>query len=714
MTRWHLDLSSTLSRRAIVGLIIALALGMVPLTLFSTELWQLLGIGGVGLIPLLGLLYWAHRRQSTEEVESAQARRALEANEARLRKMVDIALDAVITIDGRGIVTGWNPQAERIFGWTSQEALGHSLTTTIIPPQYRDAHERGLRQFFKTGHGPVLNKRIEIVALHRSGREFPVELAITPVHLDDQTIFSAFLRDITDRKQAENELRRTQAAAESSNRAKTEFLANMSHELRTPLNAIIGTSDLLLKTSLTPDQRQCALMSQRASQALLRLVNDVLDMAKIEAGTLRIERAPFDLKDLLDRISRLVGLRQQGKAVDLSFIVERDVPTQLVGDGLRLQQILLNLVGNALKFTEHGSITLAVSPAQAENGQARLQFTVRDTGIGIPVERLEHIFERFTQVDSGDTRKYGGAGLGLSICKQLVELMGGTIQVSSEVGVGTTFRATIPFSLATPDDASVPAADAPVVAATVDAPRSTEVPLTILLVDDSSETGQLASLYLKSTPHRLSLAPDGPSAIQQCQTRRFHLVFLDLQMPGMDGYTTVAAIRAWERTQGAPPMPIVALTADVLGQARERSLQAGCTGFIGKPFSQEAFLQAIRRHSSPQADSPMLSENRRRELRSGQPDDRDFDELRRKFLTNRWKDLTTLASAIAMQDWTTIQTIGHRIKGLAGSYGLAEIGSIGGLIEDAARLRQMDRIESEREQLKRVLERLDPSRDQAA
>lgn len=714
MTHWPTEIALPLSRQAIVGLIIALALGTISLTLFSTELWPLIGIGSIGLIPLLGLLYRAHCRRAAEEVRSAQARRALEANEARLRKIVDIALDAVITIDERGLVTGWNPQAERIFGWTAQEVLGHPLTTTIIPPQYRDAHERGLHQFSKTGHGPVLNKRIEIVALHRSGREFPVELAITPVQLDDQTIFSAFLRDISDRKQAEDELRRTQAAAESSNRAKTEFLANMSHELRTPLNAIIGTSDLLLKTSLTPDQRQCALMSQRSSQALLRLVNDVLDMAKIEAGTLRIEPAPFDLRELLDRIRRLLELRQHGKAVDLSFTVEADVPTQLVGDGLRLQQILLNLVGNALKFTESGSIALTVSLEDTEKVRALLRFTVRDTGIGIPADRLEHIFERFTQVDSGDTRKYGGAGLGLSICKQLVELMGGTIQVDSEVDVGTTFRATIPFSLAASGHAAAPTAEAPVTGSATDTFRSAGAPLDILLVDDSPEAGQLAALYLKSTPHRLALAPDGPSAIQHCATHRPHLVFLDLQMPGMDGYTTAAAIRAREKSHGLSPIPIVALTADVLGRARERSLQAGCTGFIGKPFSQEALLAAIRRYSSPLTDEPMRSDSGRKEIRSGPSDSGDFDELRRKFVTNRWKDLTTLASAIAAQDWTTIQTIGHRIKGLAGSYGFAEIGSIGGLLEEAARAQQMDRIESEREQLKRVLERLDPSRDQAA
>ena len=374
---------------------------------------------------------------------------ALEANEARIRKIVDIALDAVVTIDDRGVVTGWNPQAEQIFGWQSGEVIGQSLTNTIIPPRYREAHERGLRHYAQTGTGSVLNKRIEITALDRTGREFPIELSITPMHLDGKTIFSAFLRDITERKQAEDELRRAQTAAESASRAKTEFLANMSHELRTPLNAIVGTSDLLLKTSLTSEQRQCALMSQRSSQALLRLVNDVLDLAKIEAGTVRVESAPFDLKELLERTMRLMELRQHRRDVALTLTMAADVPAQLEGDGFRLQQILLNLLGNALKFTDRGSVSLTVSRDTAPAQRPHLRFEVGDTGIGIPADRLDHIFDRFTQVDSGDSRKYGGTGLGLSICKQLTQLMEGTIQVASELGKGSTFTVTLPFSTAT-------------------------------------------------------------------------------------------------------------------------------------------------------------------------------------------------------------------------------------------------------------------------
>lgn len=678
-------------------------------------LWKLIGIAEICLVPLLGLFYWSRHRQSLEEAEAALARCALEANEARIRKIVDIALDAVITIDEHGLVTGWNPQAEQIFGWTADEVIGQPLTNTIIPPAYREAHERGLRHYTATGAGAVLNKRIEITALHRSGREFPVELAITPMHLDGRTVFSAFLRDITERKQAEDELRRTKTAAESANRAKTEFLANMSHELRTPLNAIAGTSDILLKTSLTPEQRQCAMMSQRAGQALLRLVNDVLDLAKIEAGTVRLESAPFDLEELLERTKRLMELRQQRQTVALSFTVAPDVPTRLEGDGFRLQQILFNLLGNALKFTDQGSVSLTVSRVTTDTHRPDLRFTVSDTGIGIPADRLDYIFGRFTQVDSGDNRKYGGAGLGLSICKQLAQLMQGSIQVSSEPGKGSTFTVVLPFTVTTATaDAAATSEQDGVAKPAIPANQSSLTALTLLLIDDSTEIGQLAHLYLKDMPYRLDHITNGPAAIQRYQASHYDLIFLDLQMPGMDGYATATAIRAWEDAQGISRKPIIALTADVLGPARERSRQAGCTGFIGKPFSQATFLDAIQQYTHTTLRQPAPGRANQRPPATSQDGADDLERLRRKFLNNRRRDVDALRSALSTHDWTTIQTLGHRIKGLAGSYGLEEIGAIGHRLEQAGGRQEPDGIETEIHQLAQIVEQLDPSQDQAA
>ncbi|MEK6632175.1 MAG: ATP-binding protein, partial [Nitrospirota bacterium] len=386
-------------------------------------------------------------------------------------------------------------------------------------------------------------------------------------------------------------------------------------------------------------------------------------------------------------------------------------------DGFRLQQILLNLLGNALKFTEHGSVSLAVSRDTTHAQRPYLRFEISDTGIGIPADHLEHIFDRFTQVDSGDSRKYGGTGLGLSICRQLTQLMEGTIQVASELGKGSTFTVTLPFSApaaAAVDCAPQGGCDASPAAVRPHSEAQPSTPLTLLLVDDSPEIGQLAALYLKGLPYRLDRAADGPSAIQQFQTHHYDLIFLDLQMPGMDGYATATAIRAWEAAQRVPRTPIIALTADVLGPAKERSLQAGCTGFIGKPFLQTTFLEAIQQYARP-ADSPSSHERAQKTpSTAGQPEEPDLDRLRQKFLSNRRCDLETLTSALSTHDWVTIQTLGHRMKGLAGSYGFEEIGAIGSRLEKAAVGQEPDRITSGIEELAHILERLDPSQDQAA
>ncbi len=411
-------------------------------------------------------------------------------------------------------------------------------------------------------------------------------------------------------------------------------------------------------------------------------------------------------------------LRPRKPGVPLHIESAPDVPTLLEGDGFRLQQILLNLIGNALKFTEQGSVRLALSVAHPDPCRPLLQFTVSDTGIGIPASQLDHIFDRFTQVDSGDARQYGGAGLGLSICKQLVTMLSGTIEVTSEPGRGSTFTVRLPFSvitalpetLAPSDRPESPAADT----ISTSSDPQTMTPVSILLVDDSPETGQLVTLYLKHLPYRLDLVSSGPAAIQRCQAHRYDIVFLDLQMPGMDGYTTAIAIRAWEKKQGLAPMPILALTADVLNAAWERSLDAGCTGFIGKPFSQASLLETISHYAHLPAAPPDGTQPATVSPSLPLLDEQDLQRLREKFLHNRWLDLETVASAAHASDWTAIQTIGHRMKGLAGSYGYTEIGEIGAALEDAAHRQDLDCVAANIQALTQILRQLDPAHDRAA
>jgi PAS domain S-box-containing protein len=396
-------------------------------------------------------------------IERKRAEAALRQSEERFRLIVDTALDAVITIDAQGTITGWNRQAEQIFGWSHHEIIGKTLVATIIPERYRQAHQRGLQQFLATGEGPVLNKRIEIEALHRAGHEFPIELTITPLQSGEVYTFSAFVRDITDRKQAEEAIHRltdeleqrvTERTAQlavanralaQANRAKDRFLASMSHELRTPLNAIIGFTGTLLMGlpgPLTTDQEKHLQTVRKSAEHLLALINDILDLAKIEAGAVTIQREMLACQQLI--AETVATLRPLAEAKGLQLDVTLPSQDLVVSTDRRaLSQILINLLNNAIKFTERGEVLLALSERE-EHGQRLIEMRVSDTGIGIRPEDQAHLFQAFTQVEGAHARRQEGTGLGLHLSLQLATLLGGQITVQSEEGRGSTFTLSIP------------------------------------------------------------------------------------------------------------------------------------------------------------------------------------------------------------------------------------------------------------------------------
>ncbi len=366
------------------------------------------------------------------EAELKRAKEAAEYSELRTRMIVDNALDGVVTMNAEGLITGWNGQAEGIFGWSAQEVIGRVLADTIIPGQYRQAHTEGLRRFLSTGEGPVLNRRLEITALHRDGHELPVELAISPLKFETTVTFSAFIRDITERKRSEEEQQKAKEAAEAANRAKSEFLANMSHEIRTPMNGIIGMTELAMDTDLTPEQREYLDAVKTSGESLLTIINDILDFSKIEACKLDLESVDFKLRDILDQTMRALAVRAHGKGLELACQILPNVPNNLVGDPVRVRQVITNLVGNAIKFTERGEVVVKIEQKSGTADAVELHFSVSDTGIGIPLEKQTSIFEPFTQADGSTTRKYGGTGLGLTISSQLVGLMGGKMCVERQ------------------------------------------------------------------------------------------------------------------------------------------------------------------------------------------------------------------------------------------------------------------------------------------
>jgi len=342
--------------------------------------------------------------------------------------------------------------------------------------------------------------------------------------------------------------------AETASLAKSDFLASMSHEIRTPMNAIVGIADLLAKTPLSEEQDKYVQIFRRAGDNLLNLINDILDLSKVEASQLELERTGFSLHDLLEKVREMVAGRASEKGLTLALEIAPAVPQDLIGDPTRLRQVLLNLLGNAIKFTESGEVALRVTKDADSEAPGALRFTISDTGIGIPGEKLGTVFERFTQADSSTTRRYGGSGLGLTISKRLVELMAGRIWVESGVGRGSVFSFTVPLEIWTR-----PARRAmePIGAD----PEPALAALRVLLVEDSPDNRIITVAYLRDTPYQIEIAENGAIAYEKFIASRYDLVLMDRQMPVMDGLTATRAIRAWGQANQRPPAPIIALTA---------------------------------------------------------------------------------------------------------------------------------------------------------
>ena len=392
------------------------------------------------------------QQQLNLEKRVQQKTRAATQSEHHLRLVMNTSLDAIIGMDAQGRITEWSRQAELTFGWKNSEVKGSFLHDFIIPPRYREAHQNGLARYLASGVGSVLGRRIEIFALRRDGTEFPVELAISPIVTPQGTTFSAFISDVTLRKQEQAALMAAKALAESASRAKSEFLANMSHEIRTPMNGVIGMVDILQETTLMPEQQRMLGTIHRSSLALLQILNDILDFSKIEAGKLEVESVPMHLREVADGATQLIA-SLPGTRVEVSLFVSTELPVWAYGDANRLRQVLLNLLGNAIKFsgkygTDFAEVSLSVTPCVLDSGGDGIRFVVQDNGIGMSPEVVAKLFQPFTQADESTARKFGGTGLGLSISQRLVELMGGRISVTSLAGVGSEFTVELPLRVA--------------------------------------------------------------------------------------------------------------------------------------------------------------------------------------------------------------------------------------------------------------------------
>ena len=682
-----------------------------------------------------------------------RARGRLEENAESTRAMIDTAMDGIFISNERGMVTEWNPQAEKIFGWTKNEVMGKRVAHLIIPLENREAYDIALEHYRLTGEHHILNRRVEITALNKSGRRFSLELSVTPQRINGIMHFISFARDITESKTTEKFLlntndelerrvgERTQELAQSrgflraiidnvadpifvkdrehrwiegnrafwkligseesmkgktdydafpkaqadhfwagddrvfdggifdeeesirtvdgreltiatkkiafqldggaqglvgvirdvseqrrfeeelrqhrdhlkelvdiqtrdlieakdraeaANIAKTEFLANMSHEIRTPMNAIIGLSNILaLSSPLTQKQKDYLGTLQMSADSLLSLINDLLDISKIEARSVTLENIPFSLAVLTQEIISMMSFRVAEK--HLKFTADYDAIEQraYMGDPTRLRQILLNLCSNAVKFTEVGGVHLDISVKPAATADKEVVcIIVRDTGIGIPPQTLSTIFQKFVQADGSINRKYGGTGLGLAISKTLSDVMGAQLSVESIVGVGSTFTLSIPLSIAenAPREMLSQLKPTP----TTDEP----VMRTVLLVEDYAPNILVAGTFLERFGYEYEVATDGLEALEKLKTTSYDAILMDVQMHGMNGLEATRLIRAREQHPGTPRNYIIGMTAHALQSDRERCLGAGMDDYIAKPFNPEELrLKLIQRNN---------------------------------------------------------------------------------------------------------------------
>ena len=498
------------------------------------------------------------------------------------------ARDIILYIDTDGNIQDANEAAIKAYGYAYEELLQLNIFQLrnewdITKEQIIQAKKTGV--FFETVH------------YRKDGSFFPVEVSAQGIELNGKRVLMSIIRDITDRENAKEQ-------AEAASRAKSEFLANMSHEIRTPINGIVGMIDLTLRTDLTKEQQENLSVAKNCTGSLLHVINDILDFSKMEAGKLTIESVDFNIKKLIDEITKAHSVRASDKGLDLTYSFSPNIPKYLVGDPNRLQQVLHNLINNAIKFTERGSIDIQVRQTMILDDFIELVFAVSDTGSGISSENIGRLFKTFSQIDGSYTRKFGGTGLGLVICKQLVEMMGGKIGVSSEKGRGSTFYFTIPFKIGSkPVEKSSLYVIKPMI----------ENSLNILLVEDDKVNQIVLSRMLKEGKHGVDIANNGVEALVFLENKSYDVILMDIQMPQMDGIETTKRIREIEGSR--MHTPIIALTAFALHGDRERFMSMGMDEYISKPVKMEDLFIVIdqivaKRRSEPNFNEmPRLDEN---------------------------------------------------------------------------------------------------------
>jgi PAS domain S-box-containing protein len=635
--------------------------------------WFMVGLLAASLLSVaLLVLYRANLK----------AGRALRESAEKFKTIFDNMQDGYILSNPDGLITLVNPAAVRMLRYPSEAALlGKSMERDVFAdPADRAALKAKLAATGQTtGHKATFRRA--------DGELLIVEGNVRMLREADGRLagIEGVLRDMTTHYQTQAELIETREAAMAATRAKSEFLANMSHEIRTPLNAIVGLGHLLQGSELPAQQREHVNRILASSQMLLQAVNDVLDVSKIEARKLELEQTRFDLGELVDGVADLLTVPARDKGLTLALRVAAEVPRQLIGDPLRLRQVLTNLVGNAVKFTERGTVVLGVAPADSAGAPGdrvtRLRFFVRDTGIGIAPSELAKIFEPFTQADGSTTRRFGGTGLGLTICRQLVEMMGGKLDVESTPGAGSTFSFTVPFEVS-------PVIETLAGAASTAGPAGAGAPvalrgLRVLVAEDNVINQEVARELLEAAGINVVIADNGLQAVEAATAAgaRFDAIVMDMQMPEMDGIEATRAIRAHPVAGG---VPIIAMTAHALADERDRCLAGGMNDHVAKPVEPAMLYEALIRWVRPPDGAPELPSVDVAGALGRLGGDRALYHRLLANLLREWDEgLANLEAALAGGELTVARRIAHTLKGSSATLGVLPLATEAATLEQA-------------------------------
>lgn len=657
-------------------------------------------------------------------LQLGEKQKSLENAEAKYRSIFENSLAGIYqsTLAGRYISA--NNALARILGYATADELLREITD-IGRQVYPNPAEREHVLTLLLSSGSLENYPQQYVS--RDGqKKWVLETCwVVRDHGGQIQHLEGSIIDMTELKRAEK-LERDKVAAEAASMAKSQFLAAMSHEIRTPMNAIVGMAELLKDTPLDEEQKQYLHIFDAASESLLGLLGDILDISKVEAGQLHLENIPFQPAPLVEAVCKVLGPKAAEKGLELRADISTYIPEYLSGDPTRLRQVLLNLVGNAIKFTHIGEVRIAVEPHGAEQPQEGelffIHFSVKDTGIGIKSQNLENIFERFTQGDPSITREYGGSGLGLAICKHLVELMGGNLWVESLEGRGSVFHFTAAFGCvdsASQMDMAIMSSDgerrkdssrvAGSFNSTLAMPSQKEEEgdsrkekLRVLLVEDSEYNAFVVIAYLRQAECSVDIARNGEEGVELFKRNRYGLVLMDIRMPVLDGFSAAEMIREYEREQGLERTPIVAMTAQAFIEDREHSLASGCDIHLAKPIRKKVLLDIISRFTTVHGkDDSRLLEDGGAEATSCAPlrdeplaeypsegpieveVDPDFIDIAPRYLQATRDSVAELRSMLGNGDISSIARLGHQMKGEGKAYGLAPVSDFGSMLQQA-------------------------------